>query len=125
MLLSRHLHAGSALLQTLGHPLAPSWAKDISHPAEGPPVSPSMLPTAPCPCNEAMGQVSRTRAPGPKPPSCDSSASPHPARQHIEKGGGGSTRIFLFVINVHVESHWWVSYNSRESPDAAAPGAAS
>lgn len=97
----------------------------IAHPAERPPVPPSMLPTAPSPCNEAMGQASRTRAPGPEPPSCGSSASPCPARRHIEKDGGGSTRIFLFVINDHVDSHWWVSYDSRESPDAAAPGAAS
>ena len=41
----------------------------ITHPAEGPPASPSMLPTALSPCNEAMGQGSRTQAAGPEPPS--------------------------------------------------------
>lgn len=97
----------------------------IAHPAERSPVSPSMLPTTPSPCNRAMGQANRSQAPGPDAPSCDSSVSPRPARQHVEKDGGGSTRILLFVINVHVDSHWWVSYDSRESPDAAAPGAAS
>lgn len=94
----------------------------ISHPAEG---SPRMVPTAPSPCHKAMGWEGSTQPPGPEPPSCDSSASPCPARWHIEKGGGGSHRIFLFVINVHVDSHWWVSYNLRESPEAAAPQATS
>lgn len=124
VLLSRCSHASRALAQTPGCPSGQDHPS-ITHSAGGPGASPCMLPTAPSPCNQAMGQVCRTQASGPEPPIRDSPVSPRPGRQHAEKGGGGSTGIFLSVINVHLDSHWWVPYNLRESPHAAARGAAS
>lgn len=77
VLLSRRSHAGSVLPQTLGHPPAPCWAEDISHP------SPTLL---------------RDHL---RPPACSQQHCPHVMRQW---GRGAGPK--LLAPNPHPETPW-------------------